>query len=49
MDTTACYFEGKEHVVYYDGVAVHHGNKRMKYIVDAVISVMEWYWKVHGI
>lgn len=33
--------EGREHIVQHDGVAAHPGDKGMKYIADAVISVIE--------
>lgn len=41
MDTIVYDSEGREHIVKHDGVAVHPGDKGMKYIADSVISVIE--------
>lgn len=41
IGTTVYDSEGKEHIVKHDGVAAHPGDKGMKYIADAVISVIE--------
>lgn len=41
IGTTVYDSEGREHIVKHDGVAAHPGDKGMKYIADAVISVIK--------
>lgn len=41
IGTTVYDPEGREHIVKHDGVAVHLGDKGMKYIADSVIVVIE--------
>lgn len=41
MNTTVYDAEGKAHIVNHDGVAIHPGDKGMKYIADSVISALE--------
>lgn len=38
--------EGRELIVKHDGVAVHLGDKEMKFIADSVISVIEYCWRL---